>query len=442
MTTEPDSVPTRSHSLAVQLGYCVGNIGKSVVWSSFESIMLFYLVSIAGLGPLVAGVLLALSLCWDAIFDLSVARLTDKRGGAKGLAKLVLVGAPLCGTCFWLIFVLPAPMAVAAAIIACRIGYSLCDVGHNTMLIRVARAPGDAARVSGLRLGCSASGVALLALVSGSSLSLSDPAAQRQSLANGAMAGGMLYVATLFIALLATRSLAPPNRAAVGGASLRPIVRFTRDPSFRRLLSLAAIQAALVPLFQRALPFYGQAVRADAGWAGPALLTITLAQSAALPGWMAMSRRYPPRRIGMASHGLAIVAMLGLTIWPDGACGRAMLALLGGALGGMNLAIWALLTETVHRCGSMGGEATPVGLFLAGLKTSAAMGNLLFAGVVAAGSCWNSEAFLPLSATFIPILGSVTALGLLIGWRDSAPPQGRGEGLSGRQLKQAVSPAA
>ncbi|MFV3517493.1 hypothetical protein ACNJD8_23050, partial [Mycobacterium tuberculosis] len=92
--------------------------------------------------------------------------------------QLVLVGAPLCGIGFWLIFVLQAPAGIAAAIIACRIGYSLCDVGHNTLLIRVAQGQGAAARVSGLRLLFSASGVALLALASGSSLSLATAAAQ------------------------------------------------------------------------------------------------------------------------------------------------------------------------------------------------------------------------------------------------------------------------
>lgn len=440
MTTDPETLPSRSHALPVQLGYSVGNLGKSVLWTSFESIMLFYLVSIAGFGPLMAGALLALSLCWDAMFDLSVARFTDGRGGAGGLARLVLVGAPLCGVCFWLIFVLQAPMAVAAAIIACRIGYSLCDVGHNTLLIRVARGPGDAARVSGMRLLFSASGVALLALASGSSLSLTDPLAQRQSFASGAMAGGMLYMATLAIALIATRGLTAPGRAAAGGgASRRPILRYLRDPSFRLLLLLAVVQAGLVPLFQRALPFYGQAVRGGASWAGPALLTITIAQSLALPGWMTIARRLSPRRIATASHGAAILAMIGLTVLPDGGVGMAMLALLGGALGGMNLAIWALLTEIVQRSGGVDGDATPVGLFLAWLKGAAAMGNLLFAGIVAAGA---GGSLLPLSATVVPILGSLIAIGLLVGGSGLWFSQGRGEGQSGGELQQAVSPAA
>lgn len=75
-----DTPPLQSHSTAIQLGYSVANLGKSVVWTSFESIMLFYMVSIAGFGPLMAGMLLAVSLLWDAAFDLAIARWTDYRG--------------------------------------------------------------------------------------------------------------------------------------------------------------------------------------------------------------------------------------------------------------------------------------------------------------------------------------------------------------------------
>ncbi|WP_341207233.1 MFS transporter [uncultured Sphingomonas sp.] len=413
------SVP-RSASLAVQCAYSAGNLGKSVVWNSFESIMLFFLVSMAGFDAVTAGLILAATLLWDAAFDMIVARWSDRRGNAQELARLIIVGAPLCGIGFWLIFILHAPWAIAAAIIVCRIGYSLCDVGHNTLLLRVARAPGDAARVSGLRLLFSASGVALLALVSGSSLSLAALEMQRRSLAAGALAGGLLYVATLLLALFATRRLsvsvdAPPRRG-----SPRPFSVFWRNPPFRYLLLLIAIQASFVPIFQRALPFYGQAVRADAGWAGPALLTLTLAQSLALPCWMAVARRWSSRAIAIMAYALAIIGMAGLTIASIGTAGTIMMILFGAGLAGMNLAIWALLTETVHRELTDGadGQATPVGLFLGVLKSAAALGNLLWAGVVALGSGSASGnaswSLLPLSATLLPLLGCCAALLVLL----------------------------
>ena len=135
---------------------------------------------------------------------------------------------------------------------------------------------------------------------------------------------------------------------------------------------------------------------------------------------------------GLVCHalfGLAVLAMIGLTLAPTDRMDLMMLALLGAGLGGMNLAIWALLTATVRHAmaGGSQDEATPVGLFLAVLKAAAAGGNLLFAAIVALGPVrlgWpggGSVALLTLSATIVPVLGSLIALVLLWGGRDRAP---------------------
>ena len=100
-----------------------------------------------------------------------------------------------------------------------------------------------------------------------------------------------------------------------------------------------------------------------------------------------------------------------------------LMALHGAALGGMSLAIWALLTDAVQRSLAAGGEgeASAVGLFLAVLKTAAALGNLAFAGIVAAGpvrlatTAVGDIALLPACATVLPLLGCLAAGGLL--WR-------------------------
>ena len=102
MTTIPsDPCPSRSHPLAVQLGYSAGNLGKSVIWTSFESVMLFYLVTIAGFAPLSAGMVLAVALLaatrgfWDpdhSVFWAGVAFL-----GFLQLTALVLNLLPIPG---------------------------------------------------------------------------------------------------------------------------------------------------------------------------------------------------------------------------------------------------------------------------------------------------------------------------------------------------------
>lgn len=419
--------------LGVRLGYSAGNFGKSVVWTSFESFMLFYLVSVAGLSPLAAGGLLAAVMAWDAAFDLAVACRADRPGAADRLRGLILIGAPLCATGFWLVFALDAPVAVGSAILLCRIGYSLCDVGHNALLVRVARTARDAASVSGLRLMFSAGGAGLVAIGSGRMLSIADRAGQQASFATGAMAGGLIYVAALFGAVFATRRLPPRRATGATGRSGQRLRALWRHAAFRRTLLLIAVQAGMVPLFNRALPFFGQAVHGDASWAGPALATITMAQWLSLPGWMALARRQPPVRIAGIAHGLMIVAMAGLAVASGGVAGTAMLALLGGALGGMNLAIWALLTLTAQAAIADGSsdEATPVGLFLAVLKGAAAIGNLGFAAIVAIGARvpdgggTGDAALLPVSVMVVPVAGCIVALCLIAGWPDGGAARRR-----------------
>ncbi|KQM27417.1 MULTISPECIES: MFS transporter [unclassified Sphingomonas] len=416
------AAPSRS-SLPTKIGYSLGNLGKSVVWTSFDNFMLFYLVTIAGLPPLLAGGLLAAAMLWDALFDLGIALWADAHGGGDRLGRLIVMGAPMCAIGFWLVFALDRPLAIAGAILLCRIGYSLCDVGHNTLLVRVARTPADATSVSGYRLIFSACGAGLVALASTWSLAPASAAAQQDAFASGAVIGGALYAMTLAAALVATRHLGGRTRAP---HALSPLVRLRglwAHRPFRGTLLVVAVQAGLVPLFLRTLPFFGQAVHQDAGWAGPALATITLGQSLSLPGWMALSRRLPPAAIARIGHGVAVVAMVGLMIGSRGIAGTLLLLLLGGALAAINIAIWAMLTLAVHRPAgeAAADEATPVGLFLAVLKGAAAVGNLLSATIVTmtaspmAGS--DDRSLLAGSVLLLPVAGCLLAL-----WFLRAPP--------------------
>lgn len=400
-----DPAPT---SLPTRIGYSIGNLGKSVVWTSFETFMLFYLVSVTGLPPMLGGVLLAAAMLWDGLFDLAIALWADAYGGADRLGRLIVIGAPMCATGFYLLFTLDQPTAIAAAIFLCRVGYSLCDVGHNTLLVRVARTPGDASSVSGYRLIFSACGAGLVALASTWSLTPSSAAARQEAFAASALIGGVLYAATLGIAVVATRHLGGPigdRQPLSPGKRLRLL---WRHGPFRRTLLVAAIQAGLVPLFLRTLPFFGQAVHDDAGWAGPALATIMLGQVLSLPGWMALSRRLPPVVIARIGHGATVVAMTGLAIGSQGAGGTAMLLLLGAALAAMNLAIWAMLALAAQRPDT--NEATSVGLFLTTLKSAAAIGNLVSGAFVAVTV---SSSQLSYGTLLLPVAGCLLALHLL-----------------------------
>lgn len=403
---------------AVKLGYAMGNMGKSVIWASFESFMLFYLVTVLGMEPLAAGTLLAATLVWDGLADVAVAYWTDRRGRSDMLARLILVGAPMVALGFWAIFgAAPGPgrIVTVMAVVLCRLGYTLCDVGHNTLMVRVAAHPRDAATVSGLRLIFSAMGGALVGLASAHSL-VGPIAAQKVALERGAAVASVLYLITLLTAMAVCRRL-----PCAGGDTMavdRPWHALRGNRGFAMVLGLMALQSALTPLFTRALPFFGQAVHGDASWAGRALSVITVAQALSLPLWMGLSRRWSSVAILAISHGLLLIAMAGMGL-ATGEHGHLIaLIVLGTAQGGMNMAIWAMLALSLRGGGTS--EALPVGLFLAGIKCSAGLGNGLFALIVHLGNlqCLACQAghapWLAACVAGIPAMGSGAIIALLI----------------------------
>ncbi|WP_198162149.1 MFS transporter [Sphingomonas sp. TDK1] len=407
----------------MQIGYASGNLGKSILWASFESFLLFYLVAIAGFSAWLAGGVLAAAMIWDGLADLAVAYGTDRHGKANALARLVLVGAPLGAIGFWLTFA-PATghawPAIVAAILVCRLGYTLCDIGHNTLLVRVATGSRAASLVSGFRLIFSSIGGALVGIAAARLFGMRDVAAQREAFGICAAIAGALYLVTLLIAVGATRRLPAPSpvsaAAAAPGKTGRHLLRsLWRQPGYRLLLGLIAVQAGLLPAFNRALPFFGTAVRGDPAWAGYALATITLAQSLSLPLWMAASRHVGPARLLAAAHLLALVAMASmilLSFLHDEGWSRMSLVLLGTAQAGMNLAIWALLALSIQSRspGQMRLEALPVGLFLAVLKCASGLGSSVIAVLVGSFRGWSYVAG---GAIILPMMGCLAILTLL-----------------------------
>lgn len=402
--------------LGIQLGYASGNLGKSVIWASFESFLLFYLVTVAGMAPLTAGAALALALAWDGLADVVVAWWSDRRGGHDMLGRLIVWGAPMCGGGFVFIFLSPGQMHLLSvvAIMVCRFGYTLCDVGHNTLLVRVSVTERDASTVSGMRLMFSAIGGGIVGLASAHALDMGDPAHRQGTFSAFAMAGGSLYVVTLLTAMLACRNLPPANVSHVQSSRLC-FWGLWQNRAFLRALAVIALQSCITPIFTRSLPFFGQVSQGDAGWGGRALVVITLAQALSLPAWIAWSRVKSSTALLISAHGCMIVAMATLAMTQTGWIAYGPLLMMGGAQGGMNMAIWAMLAQSVRSNPGepAASEALPVGVFLAVLKCASGLGQAIFAGIVAWGHLQGVSGAGASSHMVVGMILSFAALGSL-----------------------------
>ncbi len=403
------------------LGYSSGNLGKSFVWTAFESVLLYFLVAHSSMKLASAGILLTSLMVWDGLADLAIAYRTDRTGQASGLANLIRVGAPLCAISFAAIFAAPVfggMILTVIAVIAGRIGYTLCDVGHNTLLIRVASSERHGSLVSALRLIFSALGAGTVGLALTQVLGTQDMGEQSDAFIVFGLVGGAVYFVTLFTARQATLHLpyaGSPVSAPVPAAML--LKRMLSNPSYRQALVVIAIQSALIPFFTRALPFLGVAAFDDAAWSGWALTVITLGQSLSLPLWMLFAARRSSRQILVIGHMGMLVSMVGLALTFRMSAAAVFLGLLGASQAAMNMSVWALLAASVKSSNAdeSGGEASPVGLFLATLKVASGAGTTLLTAVLAlaeaSGSNGLPSASLVICASIgIPIVGSTLIL--------------------------------
>lgn len=378
--------PARANArLPVQIGYSMGNMGKSLVWASFDSFLLYYLVTFCSVTKIWGGALLALLFLCDGCADLLVSYLSDRRGSSNALGRLIKLGAPLCGLGFWLTFAgygIGGIGPVLIGILACRIGYTMCDIGHNTILVRFADNPHVASTVSGMRLVFSALGGASVGFASAHLLAIPERPVLQSALALSAAVGGSIYVATLSLARWSTRQLTQPSHKPVK-APLRTVLRqLWSNHTLRFALATIALQSGVIPLFNRALAFYGEAVAGNPGWAGIALTTITLGQSLSLPIWMALGRRYSAKRVLIAANcstiaGVVLIGGAGSAAWS-----YLGIATFGMAQAGMNMAVWAIMATSVNAGRDQHGEALPIGAFLAVLKISAGLGTFLLSTIL------------------------------------------------------------
>ncbi|MCP8889460.1 MFS transporter [Sphingomonas faeni] len=409
---------------ARMIGYASGNFGKNVLASTMDVFLLFVLTERWGVSPAAAGLVVMVGLVWDGVCDPLLGRLVDRSADRLGLyRRLLFVGAPLVGVFFTLFFLDPGwrgPAILAWAtvmVLLFRTAYSVCDVAHNALMMRMTRAPGAATTLSGLRYMFSCLGALTVAHFARAFV---DPAVDGGGYGLLAVTGGaaLAYVATLWLsAASAPRSVVVPGTSAPRA----PLAWILGNRPLLLLMALGFIQALTLPFFARSFAYIGKGVFHDAGWTGRALTTLALAQLLALPGWMAIARRTGQRQV----LGLALMSIAaGLVLFATVPVAIAGIALFGVGNAGLQMMLWVLLASAIdhgeHRTG-VRFEALPVALLLLILKTGGGLsGALLGHGLsligwaVATPLSAGSGSNLLVMAWSVPLIGTVTCLAIVL----------------------------
>jgi len=407
---------------ARMVGYASGNFGKNVLASTMDFFLLFVLTERWGVSPAVAGLVVMIGLVWDGLCDPLLGRLLDRSTNRLGLYRgLLFVGAPIVGVLFALFFVDPgwrgsAILAWAVTIVLLfRTAYSVCDVAHNALMMRMTRAPGAATTLSGLRYMFSCLGALAVAHFASAFV---DPAGDGgYGLLTVTGGAALAYVATLWLsAASAPRSAIEPH-VPVPRASLAWVLG---NRPLLLLLALGFVQALTLPFFARSFAYIGKGVIHDAAWTGRALTTLALAQLVALPVWMTIARR--TGHLHVVRFSLMAIAA-GLTLFAIMPAAIAGIALFGIGNAGLQMMIWVLLANAIDHGERRTGirfEGLPVALLLLILKLGGGLsGALLGQGLARIG--WTTAT--PLAhesgtrllgmAWAVPLIGALACLVML-----------------------------
>ncbi|USI74816.1 MFS transporter [Sphingomonas morindae] len=414
------SPPRRADGLAL-LAYASGNFGKNVLASTFDFFLLYLLTARWSVAPAAAGLVVMLGLVWDGAANPLLGRLMDRAGGGiDGYRRALLLGAPAVGLAFAIFFLAPdwpagAMLAWALLLtLAFRTAFSWCDVAHNALIVPVARGH-RATLVSGLRYLFSCLGALAIARVATPFLQ-TDHHATRATLGIAALAA-LAYVGTLWLSVLFVRAApidtAPPHPALA--ATIAP--GRGGDAALISLLALAFLQALTLPLFVRSLAFIAADLLHRPAWLGLALTLFSLAQAAALPGWMLLARRLATPAALALAFAIAALAFAVAMVAP--AALLLAIGLFGIGNAGIQMLIWALLPAAVERAGPRR-EAFSVALFLLALKAGGGLSGALLGLVLsvlgwrAAGGFAAGAGGLFLAITcLVPLTGALLCLPLL-----------------------------
>lgn len=88
------------------IGYGIGAIGEGIGYNVFFSFFIFFLTTVAGIPPAIAGVISSVAVLWDAVTDPLIGNWSDTTTNTKGRRRpFIMVGSILFGLSIALVFV-------------------------------------------------------------------------------------------------------------------------------------------------------------------------------------------------------------------------------------------------------------------------------------------------------------------------------------------------
>lgn len=410
-----------------QLAYASGNFGKSLLWTSLEYFLLFYLTDLAGISPSVAGIMIMSSLAWDGFINPFVGYWLDRRASmGKDYRPFLRWAPPFAAILFVGIFIEPGggeaftTAYLFLILFAFRTAYALLDVPHNGLLALLPVDLRTRTNLAGSRYFFSSLAGLLIATVAAPLVVQGNAVQAMTELRTLAIIAGVILCMTMWQSLRPARlGQAERGRISQPISPLHFLAAVMRSRLAILYLCMAGVFAITMPLFSKMLPFMARYVHENEGGLGATLAAMTIAQMLAVAVFTPLAHRFGRLPVGLFCL-VAMPVLLAVTLAMLPALGDAFWLVspaFGFLLGGAIMVIWATAGDIADQIAIEAAVRTDAGLlaFLtlvqkAGIGVGAMLaGMILESGHFQAGAIQHADA-LDAILTLALVLPAVGAL--------------------------------
>jgi len=403
-------------------GWGIGSLGTSALHNGVAFLALFYLSTVVGLDPALAGSLILAAKVYDIATDPLAGWLSDRTRSRWGRRRpWLLAGALVSPFAFLLLFNPPAgpgPGLLAAPVLGLLLyatGYTLFGVPYLAMPAEMTDDYHERSRLMSARTIC-----LTLGILAGGALA---------PLLVGTFGGGpagyarmswvlaALILATLLGCFAGTRGARATSPVTTGSGAAHWRSAFGNRP-FTTLIISKFCHLVGVSVSMSSLAFLVTLVldRPEAAMGGFVLASAT-GSIASMPVWLALSRRAGKRATYLAAVACYLPVLLSWLLAGPGEATGVFLArglLTGFATGGLTLAAQAMLPDTIeHDFGRTGlrREAMFSAVYSVAEKLASATGPFLLGLVLSAAS---GDRGIVLAAVVVPALASLLSAAALL----------------------------
>ena len=441
-------VPDHGISTGLVWGWGIGSLGASALHNGISFLALFYLSTVMGLDPALAGALILAAKLYDIAIDPLMGWVSDRTRSRWGRRRpWLLAGAVVSALAFVLLFNPPAqagPALIGGAVVALLLyatGYTLFGIPYLAMPAEMTddyhgRSRLMSARTICLTLGILAGGAlapVLVAVFGGGPAGYARMSWVMAALILGTMlacfagtrrARGTVPAATGPATATGVADAVSPWRSALGNRPFATLI----VSKFCHLIGVAVSMSSLAFLVTRVLDRPESAM-------GGFVLASAAGSILSMPLWLAVSRRAGKRATYLVAVGCYLPVLLSwLAAAPDEATALFLTRgfLTGLATGGLTLAAQAMLPDTIEHDFARTGlrrEAMFAAVYTIAEKLASAAGPFLLGLVLSAAA---GDQGIVLAAVVIPgIASALSAIALIFygldrQMRPAPEPGGRG----------------